>query len=420
MGREGAPGQLYLPPGFRFYPTDEELVVEYLCKKTAGHPFAVPIIAEVDLYKLDPWDLPDKALFGEKEWYFFSPRDRKYPNGSRPNRAAGTGYWKATGTDKPIYSNGGSHKQLVGVKKALVFYIGKAPKGTKTNWIMHEYRLADAGARAAKRKGSLRLDDWVLCRIYKKSMGAQKAAAAAAAAAARKECNESSSCLDEVLASLPDIDNKLINLPRLNSMNLFMEQKSCNDIEVKDIADNVSRSCAGQPWRNTTTTNTTTTTTTATNNRNNLVNCLMDFGQKADQQYSNGGTDGVVTEVASSRCNYTSPLDIQLNNTSRRNGSINYDFAAALQCRPPRPERQPLMHHHHDSPDEEVQSSFRLHNSEINPIQPSQPPLGFGYDTNQLQNSFNASSQMDPMNMVFDNAFLASLQGSNFLQNRPQ
>ena len=81
----------------------------------------------------------EKAIFGEKEWYFFSPRDRKYPNGSRPNRAAGSGYWKATGTDKPISIHGG--KQKVGVKKALVFYTGKAPKGDKTNWIMHEYRL---------------------------------------------------------------------------------------------------------------------------------------------------------------------------------------------------------------------------------------------------------------------------------------
>ncbi|MCD7462229.1 hypothetical protein HAX54_048036 [Datura stramonium] len=47
-----------------------------------------PIIAG-DLYKYNPWVLPDLALYGEKEWYFFSPRDRKYPNGSRPNRAAG-------------------------------------------------------------------------------------------------------------------------------------------------------------------------------------------------------------------------------------------------------------------------------------------------------------------------------------------
>jgi hypothetical protein len=89
-----------------------------------------------------------RAAYGDKEWYFFSPRDRKYPNGVRPNRAAGSGYWKATGTDKPIHGSatGGS---VVGVKKALVFYKGRPPKGAKTNWIMHEYRLAAADAHAA-------------------------------------------------------------------------------------------------------------------------------------------------------------------------------------------------------------------------------------------------------------------------------
>lgn len=84
-----------------------------------------------------------KASFGDKEWYFFSPRDRKYPNGSRPNRLAGSGYWKATGTDKFISSEG----KTVGIKKALVFYIGKAPRGSKTNWIMHEYRLFEPQRR---------------------------------------------------------------------------------------------------------------------------------------------------------------------------------------------------------------------------------------------------------------------------------
>lgn len=93
----------------------------------------------------------DLALYGEKEWYFFSPRDRKYPNGSRPNRAAGSGYWKATGADKPI-----GQPKPVGIKKALVFYAGKAPKGEKTNWIMHEYRLADVD-RSARKKNSLRV-----------------------------------------------------------------------------------------------------------------------------------------------------------------------------------------------------------------------------------------------------------------------
>jgi hypothetical protein len=89
-------------------------------------------------------------VYGDKEWYFFSPRDRKYPNGIRPNRAAGSGYWKATGTDKPIHST--VTGESVGVKKALVFYMGRPPKGTKTDWIMQEYRLAgDASAGHAYR-----------------------------------------------------------------------------------------------------------------------------------------------------------------------------------------------------------------------------------------------------------------------------
>ncbi|XP_060958365.1 NAC domain-containing protein 2-like isoform X1 [Cannabis sativa] len=153
-----------LPPGFRFHPTDEELIVYYLKNQATSRPCPVSIIPEVDIYKFDPWQLPDKAEFGENEWYFFSPRDRKYPNGVRPNRATISGYWKATGTDKAIYSG----SKYVGVKKALVFYKGKPPKGIKTDWIMHEYRLTDSRRQITKHVGSMRLDDWVLCRIYKK------------------------------------------------------------------------------------------------------------------------------------------------------------------------------------------------------------------------------------------------------------
>ncbi|GJM88129.1 hypothetical protein PR202_ga04156 [Eleusine coracana subsp. coracana] len=166
-----------LPAGFRFHPTDEELIVYYLMNQAASIPCPVPIIAEVNIYQCNPWDLPrkyKKALFGENEWYFFSPRDRKYPNGARPNRAAGSGYWKATGTDKAILSTPTSEN--IGVKKALVFYRGKPPKGVKTDWIMHEYRLVTmvGNNKTTKRRGSsssssMRLDDWVLCRIYKKS-----------------------------------------------------------------------------------------------------------------------------------------------------------------------------------------------------------------------------------------------------------
>ncbi|RDX84801.1 NAC domain-containing protein 72 [Mucuna pruriens] len=215
--------QLSLPPGFRFYPTDEELLVQYLCRKVAGHHFSLQIIAEIDLYKFDPWVLPSKAIFGEKEWYFFSPRDRKYPNGSRPNRVAGSGYWKATGTDKIITSEG----RKVGIKKALVFYVGKAPKGTKTNWIMHEYRLLDS----SRKNTGAKLDDWVLCRIYKKNSSAQKAVPNGVVSSrehtqySNGSSSSSSSHLDDVLESLPEIDERCFAVPRVSSLQQQHEEK---------------------------------------------------------------------------------------------------------------------------------------------------------------------------------------------------
>ncbi|GAB4846339.1 NAC domain-containing protein ja2l [Ancistrocladus abbreviatus] len=198
--------QLSLPPGFRFYPTDEELLVQYLCRKVAGHHFSLQIIGEIDLYKFDPWVLPSKAIFGEKEWYFFSPRDRKYPNGSRPNRVAGSGYWKATGTDKVITTEG----RKVGIKKALVFYIGKAPKGTKTNWIMHEYRLYEPH----RKDGSSKLDDWVLCRIYKKNSSAAKSTPGILSkefSTPGGSPDSSESHLDDMLEPQPEIDDRWMN-----------------------------------------------------------------------------------------------------------------------------------------------------------------------------------------------------------------
>ncbi|KAA3478946.1 NAC transcription factor 56-like [Gossypium australe] len=158
-----------LPPGFRFHPTDEELIIHYLNQKvfpSSNHHLTFSIIADVNIYKFNPWELPDKALFGENEWFFFSPRERKYPNGTRPNRAAASGYWKATGTDKPIIASVGS--QCLGMKKALVFYKGRPPKGVKTDWMMIEYRLLDDCFVSQRPKGSMQLDDWVLCRVSHK------------------------------------------------------------------------------------------------------------------------------------------------------------------------------------------------------------------------------------------------------------
>ncbi|XP_021912315.1 protein CUP-SHAPED COTYLEDON 3 [Carica papaya] len=164
-----------LPPGFRFHPTDEELITFYLASKVLNATFSGLHIAELDLNRCEPWELPDVAKMGEKEWYFFSLRDRKYPTGLRTNRATGAGYWKATGKDREVYS--ASTGALLGMKKTLVFYKGRAPRGEKTKWVMHEYRLdGDFSFRHTCK------EEWVICRIFHKT-GEKKNSVAAAAAA---------------------------------------------------------------------------------------------------------------------------------------------------------------------------------------------------------------------------------------------
>lgn len=155
-------GEVRLPPGFRFHPTDEELVVQYLKRKVFSFPLPASIIPEVDLCKSDPWDLPGDM---EQERYFFSTKEAKYPNGNRSNRATNSGYWKATGLDKQIM-NSKSH-EVVGMKKTLVFYRGKPPHGSRTDWIMHEYRLTSSHSNPLN-------ENWVLCRISLKRRGGAK------------------------------------------------------------------------------------------------------------------------------------------------------------------------------------------------------------------------------------------------------
>nr|CAB3498033.1 unnamed protein product [Digitaria exilis] len=127
-------------PGFRFHPTDEELA------STAG---------------------------GEKEWYFFCLRGRKYRNSIRPNRVTGSGFWKATGIDRPIYSPTNSGGDSIGLKKSLVYYRGSAGKGTKTDWMMHEFRLPPATPAATATNASPSMQEaevWTICRIFKRNL----------------------------------------------------------------------------------------------------------------------------------------------------------------------------------------------------------------------------------------------------------
>jgi len=212
-----------LPPGFRFRPTDEELVVHYLRRRALAAPLPAAVdIPDVRILAHDPSDLlppgecvrarapacrspssPELIWLGghlagwsEQERYFFTCKEAKYVKGRRANRATGAGYWKATGKEKPVAvtvpvpaRGQAAQAVLVGMKRSLVFYRGKPPTGSKTDWVMHEYRLAGAELAPCRRAGvgsalgaaERPAEGWVLCRMFRKKGSASANAAAAAA-----------------------------------------------------------------------------------------------------------------------------------------------------------------------------------------------------------------------------------------------
>ncbi|KAK9291609.1 hypothetical protein L1049_019558 [Liquidambar formosana] len=153
-----------LPLGFRFRPTDKELVHYYLRRKINGNKEDDNlIIGEVDICKKEPWELPGLSMIKtkkDKDWFFFSRRDPKYSKGRRSKRATKRGYWKATGKDREIKKKG----CLIGMRKTLVFHLGRAPNARRTNWKIYEYSTTlEELHHTHPAQGA-----FVLCRLFKK------------------------------------------------------------------------------------------------------------------------------------------------------------------------------------------------------------------------------------------------------------
>ncbi|CAO2140907.1 unnamed protein product [Urochloa humidicola] len=160
-----------LPPGYRFYPTEEELLSFYLRHRLAGtRPEVEHFIPVVDIYSYHPSQLKamaGAANVGDKEqWFFFCPRAERELHGGRPARTTPSGYWKATGSPSLVYS--ASANRVIGEKRTMVFYQGRAPTGNKTRWKMNEYKAAAAdGAPPPVAGAAVRLrNEFSVCRVY--------------------------------------------------------------------------------------------------------------------------------------------------------------------------------------------------------------------------------------------------------------
>ncbi|XP_024180288.1 NAC domain-containing protein 1 [Rosa chinensis] len=146
------------PPGFRFQPSDAEIIGFYLINKILGRPNAFDVISTVDVYSNSPDQLPlgNAGHFEENEWYFYTTR----PNSS--HFLTKDGYF-ATSMDEQIFHN----NQVVGFKQILRFYLGRPPTGMKTNWVVHEFRVNPNIFPAGKLDNVLqvKLSSFVMCKI---------------------------------------------------------------------------------------------------------------------------------------------------------------------------------------------------------------------------------------------------------------
>ncbi|RLM61854.1 NAC domain-containing protein 83-like isoform X2 [Panicum miliaceum] len=180
QGPAGAP-VAGLPIGFRFRPTDEELLLHYLRRKALACPLPAGIIPDADLARLHPWDLlPPAGGDADGERFFFHrPATRCWRKGGGAARAAGTGVWRPSGKEKLVVSP--RCKRPVGTKRTLVFYRGRGRGAARTDWAMHEYRLLPAGIHpfhgcaAAGNPTAAHVSchgaaaDWLVCRIFKRT-----------------------------------------------------------------------------------------------------------------------------------------------------------------------------------------------------------------------------------------------------------
>ncbi|KAL1188969.1 NAC domain-containing protein 83 [Cardamine amara subsp. amara] len=151
-------GGMRLPIGYRFHPTEQELILHYLLPKAFTSPLPSSIIPVFDVFFSHPLTFPGDQK--EKQRYFFCKKIRQVSsNEHRIKISSGDGYWKPIGKQRLIIACG----KTVGIRRTLAFYETNKSSShcNKTRWSMTEYCLA--GFSSTKVFG-----EWAVYNVYER------------------------------------------------------------------------------------------------------------------------------------------------------------------------------------------------------------------------------------------------------------
>ncbi|XP_058216672.1 NAC domain-containing protein 67-like [Rhododendron vialii] len=163
-----------VPVGYKFTPTDQELVIDYLEIKSKGKALPCDVVFEREIYgtgnkapwqiftKNDPWE--------EGSVYVLTKLIKATGSDKRTARTAGCGSWH--GETGPVRILDKKHR-VIGYKRMLRFRIKNGSEamdesGEGGRWIMHEFSLYGGnGTTSTRNKQSPKGSEYVLCRIKK-------------------------------------------------------------------------------------------------------------------------------------------------------------------------------------------------------------------------------------------------------------
>ncbi|CAN7005487.1 hypothetical protein BRARA_C00597 [Brassica rapa] len=151
-------GGMKLPVGYRFHPTEQELILHYLLPKAFASPLPSSIIPVFDVFFSHPLTFPGDQK--ERQRYFFcKKRQEVSSNDHRIKISSGNGYWKPIRKERDITACG----RTVGIRRTLVFRgtNNSSSSSNKTRWCMTEYCLA--GFSSTKVFG-----EWAVYKVYKR------------------------------------------------------------------------------------------------------------------------------------------------------------------------------------------------------------------------------------------------------------